>query len=341
MAVFNLSHYDLDGVGCNIVIYNYFKIFNTEFRKDNCSYSKLTEKLFEIDDLISRDYSIKQVFITDLSFEEEQFQILSNISNKHKNVKFFLIDHHPPKSDYKKFNSDNLKIIISNKASGTKLSYLFLKSKIKNEIKTKIKDKNNSLYIENFNNLLFNSQAMSDFVDIVNSYDLWLKESDNFQKGLELNELFWNYGLDVFFKKFRDNLELSNNDKVIISKTNDEIDNHFKKIENNNLIFKNNKVLLVFSDKFNNYITLRYNAKIYFIVDISQPGKFSVRLRDIPNPEKIQSSIINKIKSLGELTNIGGHPNAFGFNIKTSENVNEAIEDCMKFSEKIANTFIK
>jgi len=316
--IFNLSHYDLDGVGCNIVLYQFFK----NFVRDNSSYSNLKEKLFEMDDYLSRTPYIKYVFVTDLAFEEEQFEILNSIAKRHKNIQFYLIDHHPPKCNFKQFNDENLKIIISNKASATKLTYLFLK-------------KNYKIFgIEPDD---YFNQKLKEFVEYVDAYDLWKKETPEFQVGFDYNELFWNYKLDTFFNKFKNNFELSNKDIEKIKEIKSSIKEHFEKLEKNKLIFKDDKVLLIFTDKFQNYVTLKYKAKIYFIADISRPGKFSVRISDdVKNPEKIQKVIIDKIKSFGNVDNIGGHFNAFGFNIS-----DDSVQGVMKFSEKIANTFIK
>jgi len=319
--IFNLSHYDLDGVGCNIVLHNFFKESKTNIIRENCSYDKLTEKLFEMEDYIKRIYGVKYVFITDLSFEENQFKILKEIAKRNKNIKFYLIDHHPPKIDFKVFNTENLKIIISNKASATKLVYLFMK--------------------KNFKNFGIPNEPKNDFlekfVEYVNAYDIWLKDTEEFQVGFAYNELFWYYKLDSFYNKFKDDQRMNAQDIKIVKQIQNDIKEHFEKIENNKLIFKDNKVLLIFTDKFHNYVTLKYKSKIYFIADMSQLGKFSVRLScDIPNPEEIQKKIIQTIKSFGGVTNIGGHHCAFGFNIEDN-----TIQGVLKFSEKIANTFIK
>ena len=85
----SLSHIDLDGVFCQILLENKFP--NTLCY--NCNYNKIDEYLIILDDVLSHK-EVSQLIVSDLSFNENQFKKLVDLSEKYC-VPTFFIDHHP------------------------------------------------------------------------------------------------------------------------------------------------------------------------------------------------------------------------------------------------------
>lgn len=129
-----LTHNDLDGVGCAVVLKYFMK--NKLDKVWNVGYNKLSDVVREIEPCT--------LFVTDLSLNQEDVNYLSE---EFGDDKLFLVDHHE--------DSYNLKIpfknIISNEFCGTKLLYnKFIKSGFKA------------------------TNYLHQFVTIVNDYDMWI-----------------------------------------------------------------------------------------------------------------------------------------------------------------------
>jgi oligoribonuclease NrnB/cAMP/cGMP phosphodiesterase (DHH superfamily) len=61
MKILSISHYDMDGFGCQLCINEKFK--NHDITFDNCSYGKIEETIWRYN---FNDYDL--IFITDLNF---------------------------------------------------------------------------------------------------------------------------------------------------------------------------------------------------------------------------------------------------------------------------------
>jgi len=286
--VLSLSHIDLDGISCQIVLRNLYG----DIRRMNTTYGKINEYLNIIEDYISR-IEPDEVFITDLAFKLDQIERLNEIASKNENTNFTFIDHHPFGEEYKHLNRDNFKIIITDKASATKLTYFYLKKRYPE--------------IEN--------KELSKYVDYVNAYDIWLKDEKEFKVGFVYNELFWSYKIEYFWSIFKDNYKLRNKDKEkykdILSKKN----KLFNKLENSGRVMKfSNRILLIFLDDYQSFVTIDYPDFLFYVI-VRSTGGISVRLNEEITNYNIKDNIVQKILKLPYIEEAGGHEGAFGISV--------------------------
>ena len=291
MNILSLSHSDLDGISCQIVLRAQFG----EIRRMNISYGKIDEYLEIVDEYCYRE-APKKVFVTDLSFKYNQLEKLSMIASKYKDIKFYFIDHHPFEEEYKHLGLSNFTIIISDKASATKLTYLTLKS-----------------------NYGLNNKELEIYVNYVNAYDIWLNNTPEFKVGFVYNELFWSYKINHFWSKFKDNYKLRNSDKEKYKELILKKNKLFAKLEKSGRVMKfENRILLIFLDEFQGHITIDYPDFLSYIV-IRSYGGVSVRLDSkIANNGETRKSLVNEILKLEYISEAGGHNEAFGAIIDNS-----------------------
>jgi oligoribonuclease NrnB/cAMP/cGMP phosphodiesterase (DHH superfamily) len=238
------------------------------------------------------------VFVTDLSFSLEQLTKLSHVADKYSDIQFYFIDHHPFEGDYSHLKSENFHIVISDKASATKLTNLYIK---KNWDTPELPE-------------------LDQFVDYVNAYDIWLDDTPEFKVGFVYNELFWLYGFQHFWGRFNGDYKLRNSDKEkykeVIQKKNKLLDKLWK--SGRVLDIGNKDLFMIFIDEYHSHITLDYTGyKVYVI--ISSNGKCSVRLKNVKDKEQIQGLMFNEIEKLPNINNFGGHHGAFGIGLQDND----------------------
>jgi len=306
MSLLSVSHIDLDGIGCQIVLRQTFG----EMQRMNINYEKVDEYLEIIEEYVY-NHRPKEVFITDLSFTFKQLEKLKHITNIFKNTNFYFIDHHPFEEEYKFLNSDNFTIIITDKASATKLTYLFCK-----------------------NNFNLNNRDLEKFVSYINAIDIWLKNTQEFKAGIVYNDLFFSYKIDYFWNKFKDNFNLSMKDKEHFKDLMVKKNKLFNKLENNGRIMKtggdNKEIIMVFIDTLNTHIQLDYPDFMMYII-IRSYGRASIRLSErIKNPKEIKNILLSKMSQLDHVLDSGGHDRAFGVILDTQEP-----SDLVKFAKQI------
>ena len=294
MGILSISHIDLDGIGSQIVLRAKFG----EITRMNIGYGKIDEYLE-----ILRDYCVRlsptHVFITDLSFRYEELLELHNIAKLYPQIKFYFIDHHPfeeNNGEFKHLLLDNLVIVISDKASATKLTYLYTKSRFG-----------------------LHKEGLETFVNYVNAYDIWLDETPEFKVGFVYNEIFWSYKINHFWSRFKDEYKLRNSDKehyrdLIIKKN-----KLFTKLEKSGRVMKfANRILLIFIDEYASHVTIDYPEFFSYVI-IRSNGGVSVRLKKEAVQEgNTKNNIIEEIMKLDYINNAGGHHGAFGTAIENA-----------------------
>jgi len=291
MITLSLSHYDLDGVGCQIVLRKQFGELTTM----NTSYGRIDEYLDNVESFCHRTKP-KRVFITDLSFNVELLTRVNRIAEANPDTNFYFIDHHPFEGEWKHLRRENLTIVISDKASATKLTFLYLKSNFKFQGQ--------------------NIDKLEQFVHYVNAYDIWLEETPEFKMGFVLNELFWKYKLVGFWAKFKDEYSLSYSDKEVYKDLIKKKNKLFKKLDDSGRILRfDNRVLLIFVDDFQGHVTIDYPGFLSYII-VRSTGKGSVRLKtEAVNEGLTKDNLVNSILKTDYISEAGGHPGAFGFSI--------------------------
>lgn len=175
--ILNISHKDLDGVGCSIVLGNVFP-------KENIKYIYSTYS--DIQQILEKVYNVKDkydyIILTDIT--PSNGEILDKFDN------LIILDHHD--SALKHHNPGKNRAVVSGECA-TKLTKKYC---------DKVFGKKADLsYLDNL-------------VDNINDYDLWIRKKPF---SWELNELFFLYWETKFRKRFfQGNLDLTEYEKKFI-----------------------------------------------------------------------------------------------------------------------------
>lgn len=318
MNILVCSHSDLDGVTAQIVI----RQFKGEITRMNISYDKIDEYLIIIEDYCAR-LNPSEVYVTDLSFTIEQLTKLAEITKKYKDTKFYFIDHHPFKEDYSHLKSDNFMILISPKASATKLVYLYLKNNTKGVKKPEPK------------------AGLEEYVEYVNTYDLWLKDNPRFKGSLVYNELFWDFKKDYYFTRFKDEFKLRNSDKDRYRELMTKKAKLFNKLDKAGRIYTHKKrIFMIFLDDFKNHVTVDYEGYDVYVI-LSSYGTVSIRLRENLSDDGIlKDRIVKRVLENEQIKTAGGHPKAFGIKIEnpTARNQVKFAKDLLQIIDEELDT---
>ncbi len=297
-----LSHFDLDGIGCVINIWNAIK------NKNNFEYKLTTYNYLDssLNKLLTKNTDI--LWVTDLNFSEEQYENLTNIS---KSVNVFYIDHHLYQYEIKKSNIFNR---IDKRYCGSVNTFFFLSSLSKNK-KTFWED---------------NKEKLVELNKIINIYDLWQKDNPIFfEKAIPLNDLFWEYKFEKFFKKFSNGYILDDEDLEVIELKKNEREIYLKEsYDSFSITDFNTKSLFILNPnhKFNNDYTLYYpDFDFYVIYKGIEKEKitFSIRINSRNNFTIVK--ILEELKNKNIDFEAGGHEKSGGIVINKN-NLDEFIE---------------
>ena len=288
-----LSHNDMDGVACELVLGTKFN-FETILHS---SYINIVEKLKLIDEIITVHSST--VFITDLMFDEEAFIELVRLAMNHPHVNFIYIDHHDyigPELELlgKINNMDNVFVKHDTSKCATKLCYDFIKSTDKD---------------------------LDRFVRFVNAYDIYLEELPEFKIGYILNTVFWAIKASAFKSIMRSNdFKFPKNFLKINNEIVEKKNKKFKSLEEQGLIVKDydNQILLAFSDTYKSDYVHDYEGFKAYILPYESNNNISVRFRDFEYAEEAKHDILEMMDTYPKLVSAGGHPFAFGITIEKS-----------------------
>lgn len=182
MKVKLFTHTDLDGVGCAIVAA--FAFGEISLDVEYCDYHDVNEKINAFgtsDEIVNYDV----ILITDISVNQSVADAL-NLVHSQKSIQVVLLDHHESAIWLNKYEWAE---VYTKHANGTNtagvsmlLEYLFSANELDPEG-------------EDISELL-------SFVEKIRRYDTWdwtTIHNDHIPK--QLNDLFWLYGRDRFFKK--------------------------------------------------------------------------------------------------------------------------------------------
>jgi oligoribonuclease NrnB/cAMP/cGMP phosphodiesterase (DHH superfamily) len=174
------THNDLDGVGCGIVA----KIaFGKEVEVRYNSVMGLDhqiERLFEQEKKLKDDF----LFITDLSVNEENTIRLDDLAKSGGKVR--LIDHHKTALHFNEYSWGRVKVNYEDGrlTAATSLLYEYLLD----------------------HELIKQSQALDEFVELVRQYDTWEWDQNENIKAKNLNDLFFMVSIDEFEEKMTERI---------------------------------------------------------------------------------------------------------------------------------------
>mgnify|MGYP001051359997 CR=1 FL=1 len=202
-----LSHNDLDGVGCGILA-------KLAFGEDvKVRYNSISGLNREVEWFFENDDKNTFLFITDLSVNEKNEQRINEFYQAGGRVQ--LIDHHKTALHYNDYPWGH--VVVEDEegklTSATSLLYHYLLS----------------------NQLLEESAAISQFVELVRQYDTWEWEKNNNQDAQRLNALFFLVSIDEFEEKMINRLRTSEHfhfdefEKKILDMEEDKIDRYIRR----------------------------------------------------------------------------------------------------------------
>lgn len=309
MDMLGMFHYDLDGVGCDILSSKVFK-FNDKY----CGgYWKIHSFIEE-----GRYKGHDAIFIADLSLTIDQYEL---INEEYKN-RFIYVDHHESsKIIYKIFNVNKKIAIIDDRMSATALIYMNFHDKMKG--------------------------VDPNFVSAIDAYDMWRFQTHpkEFENGYNLNILFKRYGYFDFRELYGKNpvFHINNDDMEYITEYRNKRDAVIKNTET--IVFDNSyfKSIVIFCEDTNfiNDYSLYYHDKgidIFYIIYYSDDGNYRLSIRT-------NSDSFNISQSLNDCTfgdnkewihDFGGHKSACGIgfekniDLKTILEIIESIDESLE-----------
>jgi len=169
--IYHLSHNDLDGYGAQVVTNEIFEKNNLiEVIYSNTNYGKeITENL----EIILKDISKEDfLLITDINLSEEQAKWLEE-KRIEINFELQLLDHHETGKNNTIYNW----YYLDSSRCGTKITFDYFVKK----------------------DLIKKDSNISNIVDIINIYDLWQENHNNFEYGKILNQILYD-NKDIFPK---------------------------------------------------------------------------------------------------------------------------------------------
>ncbi|NYE04061.1 oligoribonuclease NrnB/cAMP/cGMP phosphodiesterase (DHH superfamily) [Bacillus niacini] len=202
-----LSHNDLDGVGCGILA-------KLAFGEDvKVRYNSISGLNREVEWFFENEDKNTFLFITDLSVNEKNEQRINAFYEDGGKVQ--LIDHHKTALHYNDYPWGH--VIVEDEegklTSATSLLYHYLLS----------------------HQLLEESAAISQFVELVRQYDTWEWEKNDNQDAQRLNALFFLVSIDEFEEKMITRLRTSEQfhfdefEKKILDMEEDKIDRYIRR----------------------------------------------------------------------------------------------------------------
>lgn len=295
--IIQVNHNDLDAMGCHFVLK---KIYGDNIIQYNTSYTKIEEVLEKMHDKLSYDKTINEVYITDLSFNQSQFNNMLTIVEEFPNIPFTFIDHHPVLFDTNLSNFKNLKCILNISKSATLLT------------------------AELFN-------VDNTFVHAVNAFDLWKKNDKHFNYGFMLNVLYWDYKQKHFTYEFKSMGKPSQQHIADYHNNKAKKEKHFHQLKEKGLFIVDSGVLISFSDKHLNWIQIDYPNEDFYI-NATSYGTINVRIGESVEESKaghLKEILSESLKAEEWFVDMGGHKRAFGI-AHNGTNNHLIIVECMK-----------
>lgn len=308
-----LSHADLDGIGCVINIYNSIPNKERDFQYVLGGYTSLSNKIKKLE----RE-TADVLWVTDLNLKEEHIESLYHLYVKMNLKKIIMIDHHVYEYD--------LREVIESHGFGDNFLTVIDKSKCASMLTLEVLHQLNPKH--DYSNLYLLNE-------LVDTYDTWKKTTKHWNAAYGLNDLFWEYNFEKFFRKFKNGYVLDEEDNSTIKKLKldrdeyvaDTIKNYFAGSEETSTVF-----ILNPKCKYTNHFTLIFNdVKNYVILKECKPELFSYSIRLYNEDLRLTiQELFGIIKQMGiDVITSGGHDKVGAITVSYDDNE--------KFLEVISN----
>jgi len=316
----NLSHNDMDGAGCNIVLRSRYP----DMKTIHSSYNDIIENLELIDE--NMDHRVKAMFITDLNFDVPSFIQLAKVISRNPGVKFVYIDHHPYEGAvgeiFEKIKKlPNFIVVHEIGKSATKLCYETIKS---------------------------DDVELGKLVDYINAFDIWLETQDpkNFKVGWFLNTIFWELKMSGFKSNLiKNDYKIPKFFKTMYADQVEDKNKYIEKMKGNGLLIEDeeNSVLIAFSDKYKSWFQNDFPDYVVHILPYVSKNNISVRISNTPEvtwAKEMKEEMVAFIQSYPYTMSCGGHEHAFGSAIEPDA-PKEDIFALIEGLSEIAGTYLR
>jgi len=314
MLIKNITHHDMDGAGCAVIIKHLFKekLGLGKVHRTTVSYN-------DTEQIISNEVSSSQedtlLIITDVRVQTSFLKKL--LTDYHQVKKILYVDHHEREDGRK--GLEGLKYL-----HPSKFEYRWRKGYSATQLCYDLAREHG----------IPTTDELDLFVECVDCYDEWKLDEEKFNEGFGLNETFWELGFHKFFDETFNGLVWSEKLKEIVIRKTTEQKEYFDRNEKYATILdlaKDRKLLVSFNPegKYTNLYTLNYEADLFLIFAYEKNGiyKFSIRSRNSYfDADKIAAGMSTIFKS----PKGGGHKGAAGFVIPSTHSLEEVFEGFME-----------
>lgn len=289
-----LSHYDLDGISSVINVYNIIED-KSNFQYMLTGYTSLERRL---KNLHKEEFDV--LWVLDLNLAKEYIKYLPS------DKKIIWIDHH------------NYEYDVNEETKHLKCTFIY--------------DKNVCASLQTYKYLTSNGFNIPEKVKILSQitdiYDNWKKTETLWNKAYSLNDLFWEYDFEKFFAKFKNGLNLTEEDYDTITKINKDrheyVKNTLQKYAINN---EEHKILYILNPECkhtNHFTLLLYMNDIHFYIILKEATpelfSYSVRLYN-PDLSLTVQELFSRVKEKGiKVIVSGGHERVGSITVPYEEN---------------------
>ncbi|MGL6185645.1 MAG: DHH family phosphoesterase [Clostridium chrysemydis] len=305
MKILNITHTDLDGIGCQLIL-------ELEFGRENikverCNYNNVNEAFLKyIESGEYREYN--KIYITDISVSEEVAELIE----RELSSTVILLDHHKTAEWLNKYDWAN--VITHNHEKLPISASELVRSYFKN-----------------------NNPKVTEIIKNINDYDTWLFSTNGNIHAKRLNDLCYMIGLDETL----DYLHSQINNDEIAEKMKDKYDfllevreNEYKKyLESSNksltiCSYKEYKVGVVIAERFISELgndLAKLNPELDFIAVLNMRSGLSLRgIKEDIDLGLIAKEIGNSIGVKG-----GGHPRSSAISLTSNIKI-KFVKDILK-----------
>ena len=279
----HLTHNDLDGSGCSILMRAVFKNLKTL----RVGYGSIKETLL---DIIENVEDFPNLFITDLNFKKEEFDILLEYGVNFNRIIY--LDHHIYDYEINDRKRENLYVEIDSTRCGTELTWYFLS------------------YCGFEEMLKYQNLAY-----LIGVYDLWKSKHPDFPEARDLNRLFWYMGAKNFEKRFLALPKITPSMRETLKELKITIAKTFKGAESQGKLHSDENITISLLDEFSSDLKDYYKSKVY--MNLIKSYQLSIKFDDDLEDSLCQTLRTKILETLDSnfsyiLKSRGGHLRAFG-----------------------------
>jgi len=310
MRIYQISHTDMDGIGCCFPLFHLYKEGKIDYSYTNISYDGILQELFNF---TPTDMNI----ISDLNFKGEEIDKLSEIVLSNPDKKFLYLDHH----EYLQEDMDKLQELSKQNNFTLNIDTTICAAKIT---------------YNTFGSMFLNDNIQKT-IDIIDAYDTWKLDSTLFKQGFMLDKVFWKIlsisSIHEFMFRISQNDWKIPEDFIKLEETIlKEKERDYEELKRLNLIYQTPNVFMFPTVKWISDSRFDFpGSKVY--IGFSPTGnKVSVRvMEDYP---EVKELLERHFKPKDYIMSMGGHNFAFGLTYSDPDKKQESIEEMIEILEK-------